>query len=152
MSEVRTAIFGHILGDLGYVPYQMPMTDLDSIMAPAGHGVSCSIEDLLKFAGFHLRGLKGDAKVLSADSYKRLHTPDADTGDGKQALGWTVDPMFSGEPCQYERGTDGTFYADLTIWPDSNIAAVAVTNAGTARQPSPTMQAIIAIKDKLEKH
>jgi len=147
----QNSVYGHVLGDLGYAVYDMPPTKLDSMWAPNGAGVSCSIGDLLKFADFHLRGLKGDAKVLTADSYKLLHTAPEGESPDEVACGWIVNPVFAHESCLYRGGAIGAFYADLTLWPDRDLAVVAVTNAGTMRQPSPTMQAVLAVRDKFDK-
>jgi CubicO group peptidase (beta-lactamase class C family) len=138
----------HIQADFGYTAYAMPFNKLDYALAPAGVGVSCSIADLLSYAQCNLKGIKGDAKVINADSYKRLHTP---TEGGNLAMGWDIEASYAGEPCQKWTASDGAFYTDITLWPKSNIAIVASTNAGTLRTPSPTSIAILAIKAKLEK-
>jgi len=77
----------HVLGDFGYAPYVMPVTDIDSIMAPAGAGVSCSISDLLKFAVFHLKGIQGDAQILSPASYKRAIKRQSDGASNPRQAG-----------------------------------------------------------------
>ena len=41
------------------------------------------------------------------------------------------------------------YYAEMTIWPKTKTVIVAFTNAGTTKQPAPTRQAILAIRDKL---
>lgn len=141
------AVEPHILGDFGFQPYMVPMSNFDYVMAPAGAGVSCSMADLLKFASFHLRALEGDPQILTAESYKWLHTPPA--GE-TEALGWTYAPQLGGEPCLQHSSNDGSFCDDITLWPTSKLAIVAITNAGTNRRPPPTMEAIFAIKTRLE--
>ena len=141
------AVVPHIRGDFGFAPYLMPPSKLDYVKAPAGAGISCSISDLVKYATYHLKGIRGEATGLTAESYKLLHTPEE--GD-KNAVGWIVDLAFAGEACHYFTGTDGSFWADMTIWPKSGLVIVAVTNAGITRQPSPTMIGIMAVKAKLE--
>jgi len=142
---------GHVLGDFGYAPYEMPVSKLDWIMAPAGMGMSCSVGDLVKFAAFHLRGLQGDAQVLKEETYKHLHTPLPGAIGEKFSCGWMIDPNFAHEACQTREGNDGSFCADMTIWPERNLVAVAFTNAGTTMRPSPTMQAILSLRNKVEK-
>ena len=141
-------VYGHLQGDRGYAPYQIPGSTVELMMSPAGAGVSCTIDDLVKFAEFHLKGLTGEAHVLTADSYKRIHS--LINGKG-EACGWTLNPAFAGEACQSIATTNGSFYADLTLWPDSNMIIASVTNAGTTQQPSPTLQAVLAVRDRLEK-
>ena len=144
-------VVGHISNDFGYAPYDIGNPKLDLMMAPAGGGISCSIRDLLQFAMFHLKGITGDAKVLSEATYLKLHDAGSATGAERYACGWILDPTFAGgEPCEWHNGSNGSFYADMTIWPKSGFVAVAITNAGTTRQPSPTLQAILAIRDRLE--
>jgi CubicO group peptidase (beta-lactamase class C family) len=138
----------HILGDFGYTPYAVPMSKIDFVLAPAGVGVSCSIADLLNYANDHLKGMRTNTKALTAASYRRIHTPPP--GE-TTAMGCTVDASYAGAPCLKWVATDGAFYADMDIWPVNGIVAVAVTNAGTLRLPSPTSIAILAVKAKLEK-
>ncbi len=142
------SVLPHILGDFGFTPYITPMTKLDYLMAPAGAGVSCSISDLLSYVTFHMNGLKGKAKGLTAVSYKYLHTP---TPGEHNALGWMIEPAFGGGVCHRWAATDGAFYSEMAIWPDTGLATVAITNAGTLRQPAPTLVGMLAVKAKLEK-
>jgi len=146
----QNEVLPHILGDFGYAPFIMPFSKVDWIMAPAGAGLSCSVGDLLKFAMFHLRAMKGDAQVLTADSYKILHTaPTGQLGE-KLAFGWVTEPQLAGETCFRQIGSDGTFQADVTLWPARNLAVVAMTNAGIMRKPTPNMLAILSIRDRFE--
>jgi CubicO group peptidase (beta-lactamase class C family) len=142
------AVQEHIQADFGYTSYAMPSSKMEYALAPAGEGISCSIADLLSFASFNLQGIKGNAKVLTAESYKVIHTPPS---GGKSSMGWVFDPSYAGEPCQKCTATNGAFYSEITLWPQSNIAIVAVTNAGTMRTPAPTSIAMLAVKAKLEK-
>ena len=146
----RNAIDGHLQSDFGYSPTQFVETKLDWMTAPAGTAISCSIGDLLKFAEFHLKGLTGDPEILTEASYQHLHSILGTDPTDKTACGWNVDPAFAGgEPCQSNRGTNGMYYAEMTIWPKTKTVIVAFTNAGTTKQPAPTRQAILAIRDKL---
>lgn len=141
-------VFGHMPGDRGYVPYQIPGTSAELALAPAGAGISCSLPDLLKFADYHLRGLGGDAHVLTVDSYKHIH---GQLNGAGSACGWTLNAAFAGEACHSISTTNGSFYTDLTLWPDKGLVIVATTNAGIYRQLSPTLQAVLAVRDRLEK-
>lgn len=144
----RGSVQEHIQADFGYTAYVMPPSKMDFVLAPAGEGISCSIADLLTYADFNLRGIRGDAKILTAESYKFLHTPPA--GD-KTAMGWVIDPSYAGDPCEKWTASNGAFYSEITLWPKNNISMVAVTNAGTLRSPAPTTIAMMAIRAKLEK-
>jgi CubicO group peptidase (beta-lactamase class C family) len=142
-------VVGHLLSDFGYAPYDQPLSKMDLIMAPAGGGVSCSIGDLLKFAAVHLNGVLGNAEFLSAESFSQLHALPTSSESSPSAGGWVLKPAFASETCHWQFGTNGTFYADITIWPKSKLAIVAFTNGGTIKQPSPTILAIQGIQDKI---
>lgn len=145
----KTGIEGHLQSDFGFSPTQFAETKMDWMTAPAGTCISCSIGDLLKFAEFHLMGLTGDAQILTEASYQHLHTIMGTDPSDKTACGWSLDPAFAGEPCQWNRGTNGMFYSEMTIWPKRKTVIVAFTNAGSTKQPAPTRQAILAIRDRL---
>ena len=57
--------------------------DNTPIMGPAGT-VHMTLQNLCTFAKEHLRGQLGAGKLLSAETYKRLHTPELDG----YACGW----------------------------------------------------------------
>lgn len=145
----RGCVAPHILGDFGFQPFNLPPSNLDYVMAPAGAGISCSIGDLLGYATYHLQGLMGKPKVLSAESYAWLHTP---LKGEKAVFGWNLAATPSGEPFQVQAAANGSFCSDLAIYPQSKLAIVAVTNCGVARRPSPTMLTLLAIKAKLEQN
>ncbi len=141
-------VIGHLLGDFGYTPFELRSEKSDWIMAPSGAGISSSLSDLIHFAGFHLRGISGDADILTAASYKKIHTA-IDGSTEKLAGGWVIDASLEGQPCQWSAGTDGSFCAEITMWPKSGLIIAAAMNAGAARQPTPVRQAILAIRDHL---
>ena len=143
------AVVGHLQSDFGYAPNQYVESKTDWMTAPAGTCISCSIGDLLKFADFHLRGLTGDAEVLTEETYQHLHSILETMPTSKDGCGWRLKPNFADEPCHWNKGTNGTYYAEITIWPKSKLSIVSFTNGGTTRQPAPTLQAILAIRDKL---
>jgi len=144
-------VLGHLYGDFGYTPFLLPNPVRDMMLAPAGADITCSMFDLEHFASLHLTGMKGTDNVLTAASYKHMHTAPSGTSRDQDLYGWTFNPSFaSDEPCQARSGTDGSCYADMTIWPDNNLVIVAATNAGVTRQPSPTLQVILAIRDRYE--
>ena len=55
-------------------------------MGPSGI-VHMTLRDLCTFASEHLRGELGKGKLLSAETYKLLHTPELD----QHACGWVED-------------------------------------------------------------
>ena len=101
---------------------------LGAFMAPAGD-LSMSIEDLARFAAFHLAGLRGQDGALRAGTIARLHRAPA---DGDYALGWVIAETPGGARYHWHNGSAGTFYALVALLPDSDEAVVVLTNA--ARQ------------------
>ncbi len=103
------------------------LDDLDRI-GPAGH-LYCSIEDLARFAAAHLQGLRGHDGVLKASTVRRLHTPPE---GGHYMGGWVI---REAEGWHGHEGTAGTFFAEITLYPDDDLAIVAAANCGPSVEP-----------------
>jgi CubicO group peptidase (beta-lactamase class C family) len=109
---------GSLLGDGDY-------------FGPAGN-VHCSIEDLARFAAFHLRGLTGQDGALKAETVRRLHTP----APGEHyAGGWVVKEIEPGKYVHLHEGTAGSFFTKVQLYAESDLAIVAVANCGPAAGP-----------------
>src|SRR5438046_10756517 len=57
-----------------------PGADNPLAISPAG-AVHCSLGDLAKYAAFHMAGERGQNKLLTAESFKKLHTVVAGNDD-----------------------------------------------------------------------
>ncbi|MFC1636878.1 serine hydrolase domain-containing protein [Planctomycetota bacterium] len=89
--------------------------------------VHCSIEDLARYAAFHLQGLRGIDGVLKAETIRRLHTP----VPGEHYMGgWVVNKEDEGERRDGHEGTAGTFFAMVQLYPNEDLAVVAAANIG----------------------
>lgn len=98
---------------------------------PAG-SMHCSIEDLARYAAFHLQGLCGMDGVLKAETVRRLHTPAL----GQHYMGgWVVNKDGEGERRDGHEGTAGTFFAIVQLYPNEDLAVVAATNIGPPAAP-----------------
>jgi len=98
---------------------------------PAG-SVHCSIEDLARYAAFHLQGLHGIDGVLKAETVRRLHTP----APGEHYMGgWVVNKEDEGERRDGHEGTAGTFFAMVQLYPNEDLAVVATANIGSPVAP-----------------
>lgn len=98
---------------------------------PAG-SVHCSIEDLARYAAFHLQGLRGMDGVLKTETVRRLHTP----LPGEHYMGgWVVNKEDGGERRDGHEGTAGTFFAMVQLYPNENLAVVAAANIGPPTAP-----------------
>ena len=92
---------------------------------PAGIA-HASLQDIARFASAHLCGELGKAGLLSAKSFRRLHTPLADA--------WAMDWMVSTRDWAkgrwlYHSGSNGRWFACLTLAPDVDFAVFAACNA-----------------------
>lgn len=100
--------------------YQVPQ-----LIAPAVD-LNMSAGDFARFAQLHLRGLRGDASLLTAATFARLHQP---TGD--YALGW-FEGTVDGNLASWNSGSASTFDALIVVEPSTDRAAVVLTNACTS--------------------
>ena len=143
---------GHSYGEKGLEPHVLNEPKLAAIQAPGGIGLSMTLNDLLKFAQYHLAGLRGHVTLMSPHTFAVLHKP-AEDGPGleKYACGWVIDDHQSKDKLFTHNGTDGTFFAEIAIWPSQNLAAVAAINAANKQSPSTPMQAILAVYNRYAK-
>lgn len=106
---------------------------------PAGIGpggiVHCSLDDLARYALFHMRGARGEGSLLSGEghllkpeSFRRLHTPPPGQ---KYALGWGIAerPWAKGVALTHT-GSNNMWHAVVWIAPQAEFAVVVATNAG----------------------
>lgn len=98
-------------------PYQ-----LSPVFYPA-LGVHLSLGDYAAFARLHLRGLRGEAGLVSAATVRRLHAP-----VGAFAMGWGVQTL-DGVATETHLGGSGTFAMAVALQPARDRAVVVATNA-----------------------
>jgi len=131
--------WGHYDRDGTFVPhdptdsYQLPAP-----IRPAGD-VNASLEGYARFLEFHLRGLRGEDGLVTADGVGRLHTPVGGGGTnarGEQfhgyALGWGVTDI-DGIRTSVHSGSADTFLAVVGLQPDRDLAVAVVANAAGDR-------------------
>jgi CubicO group peptidase (beta-lactamase class C family) len=120
--------WGHFDDDGGLRPHDPDDGyRLGAVLAPAGD-VSASIASYGEFVRLHLRGLRGEAPLLSAESFARLHSAD----DEGFALGWGVQD-FEGARSSVHSGSADTFYAVVVLQPDHDLAVAVLANAAGER-------------------
>lgn len=120
---------GHWATEEGPVP--QPLNDAYSLYPPIAPGgdVHCSIGGLARFAALHLHGeTNNGGRLLAPETLQELHAP-AGTGQQAKAMGWMVQTVDS-ETALWHSGSAGTFYAWMTLWPERDLAIVAVANRG----------------------
>jgi CubicO group peptidase (beta-lactamase class C family) len=107
--------------DLASDPLRVP-----PVIAPAGD-LSLSVRDYARFVQLHLRGLRGEPRLLSGEGFRRLHT-----AEGFYAMGWgEID--IEGVRTAVHDGSTGSFWATAWIQPGRDIAVVVLVNAGGER-------------------
>ncbi len=112
-------------------PY--PHCDNPDVIAPGGK-VHCSLADWAKFVMEHLQGPNGGSRLLSAETFKKLHTP---FGGGDYALGWGVHQReWGGGTVLSHAGSNTMNFAVVWMAPKKIFAVLVVTNMGgkTAEQ------------------
>ena len=119
--------WGHTKGLLTLEPVSPgPRADNPPAIGPAGT-VHCSLPDLARYVMLHLSGEKGASSLLTADSFKKLHTS---TGDD-YALGWVVlDRQWAGGRALMHNGSNTMFYIVVWMAPERNSAVIVATNVG----------------------
>lgn len=93
-----------------------------------GGTVHCSVGDWAKFVTLHLRGARGDATLLKAETFKKLHA--APEGN-PYAMGWLAgkSPLGDG-PALNHAGSNTLWYAVAGILPEQDVAVVVMCNRG----------------------
>lgn len=93
-------------------------------IAPAGR-VHCSLDDLARFAMFHLRP-ESHGSLLKPETMRRLHTPPE---GGDYAGGWVVLARgWAGGRALMHNGSNSMWYVVMWLAPEKNFAVIAATN------------------------
>ncbi len=114
--------FGHVDGRVSGSTEANPQ-----MIMPAG-GVRMTLADWARFCIDQMAGEEGRGKLLTAESYRLLHTP---RGESVFALGWGVPPQIAGRagPVLTHGGSDGNWFAFVALFPGSENGVLAVANA-----------------------
>ncbi len=104
-----------------------PGADNPEAIAPAGR-VHMTIEDWAKFVGLHLEGARGTHRLLSAASFRRLHT--APPGF-EYAMGWIVaDRAWAKGRVLTHAGSNTMWYCVAWVAPEVDLATLVCSNQG----------------------
>ncbi len=117
---------GHRTGIAGKVAVDDD-TDNSPIMGPAG-SVHMTLSDLCTFATEHLRGELGEGTLLSAETYRLLHTPELD----RYACGWIKNEPNADIPhaVYWHNGSNTLWYAMVAFIPATNKVVAITSNDG----------------------
>jgi D-alanyl-D-alanine carboxypeptidase len=123
-----------------------PASDNPPALGPAGT-LNMSLRDWMLFAQDQLDGLNGHGKLLTAASYRILHTPVTES----YAYGWGIIPGPDGTPLLLTHsGSNGFWIADVRIMPRHNIITLVVSNAGNAAANAAMVHIGKPLKDRLK--
>ncbi|WP_197531516.1 serine hydrolase domain-containing protein [Posidoniimonas corsicana] len=119
---------GHVTR-LGFKVAMGDDADNTPIMGPAG--TACmTLDELCCYANEHLRGEQGGGKLLSAETYRRLHEPALDD----YACGWVARAEADGVPaCRWHNGSNTMWYAFVAFIPTNNMVVAITANDGDIR-------------------
>jgi CubicO group peptidase (beta-lactamase class C family) len=118
--------WGHVSKLLMTLPLQ---EDNPPAISPAGR-VHCSLDDLARYAMFHLEGER-DGKLLKPETFRKLHT--APRG-GDYACGWVcLQRGWAGGRALMHNGSNTMWYVVMWLAPEKDFAVIAATNTGAAK-------------------
>ena len=105
--------------------------DNTPIMGPSAT-IRMTLRDLCTFANEHLRGELGQGKLLSAETYKKLHAPELDS----YACGWVKNDPNAAIPCieYWHNGSNTLWYALVVFIPEKKLVVAVTANDGDFAQ------------------
>lgn len=134
-------VAGQPLGHENGQPLTGPRADNPALLAPAGE-LHMSLQDWARFVIDQMEGEAGRGRLLSAESYRLLHTAQ----DGKVAgLGWGTPSAFGGKPGRYltHVGSNGYWHAVVVARLDNRSAILTVVNSGDGTQAETVNRAVL---------
>ena len=101
--------------------------DITPIIGPAGT-VHMTLTDLCTYGTEHLRGELGRGKLLTPETYKRLHTPNLEN----YGYGWVKNNPTVNLPYTtfWHNGSNTMWYVLLAFVPDKNMTVAITSNDG----------------------
>ncbi len=128
MQALRSAVLasGRALaqGHVEAFGQAVPLDEGEGFLGGAG-GLVTTADDLGRWLAFQGRdGQEGGLRVLSPASLALLHTP---APAQPYAMGWFSMPV-SGRPALFHNGILSTFYAEMTLFPDTGDGFVILAN------------------------
>ena len=104
-----------------------PAADNPVAIGPAGI-VHCTIGDWAKFVALHLEADEGRPRLLTAQTFKILHTPPAGQ---EYAMGWIVTQRpWAGGTALTHAGSNTMWYCVTWLAPKKNFAVLVMCNQG----------------------
>jgi CubicO group peptidase (beta-lactamase class C family) len=119
--------------------------DNSPIMGPAG-SVHMSLSDLSTYVTEHLRGHLGNGKLLSAETYQRLHAPQLN----HYACGWIRKEPSKDIPytVYWHNGSNTLWYALVAFIPEKNMVVAVTSNDGDIEKAEAAAWEIVKASEK----
>jgi len=136
---------GHVRGPSGLevANFSGP---IEILFAGAGGGMFMSVGDLAHYAQAHMDGFNGKDGILKAETFKHLQQGIAEEPGGRlYACGWGIEDFPGLQTMHTHNGSNGTMRAQVAFFPESKLVIAAFCNAGGESEPSPPLQAVLAI-------
>ncbi len=129
-SQRRNQPHGHF-GAPGHYRVQQP-GEYKAPHSMRGAGdIHCSVTDLGRYGVLHLAGMRTGAPTLKAETVAWLHTPPQKQNKLlSYAAGWQIIKMANGARQDAHEGSSGTFFAHLSLFPESDLVVAVVANCG----------------------
>ena len=114
-------------------------------VGPAGI-VHTTLADFAHFTAAHLAGSRGEGGLVTAGTFKKLHTPEP---GNNYALGWNIRThSHSGGRVLYHHGSNRAWYATVWLATERDFAILIFTNAGDDAGQKAADVAIRAVTDR----
>jgi CubicO group peptidase (beta-lactamase class C family) len=120
---------GHYEGNVAR-PWPLPRS------AYAAGGITCTVQDLLAYAKFHMGdgSISEDVRLLNPESLTLMQTPQVTVWDkNRWGLPWAIDDTYETRLVAHGGGTTGQISL-FTFAPEKQLAWAIFTNAGTGGQ------------------
>ncbi len=119
--------------------------DNTPIIGPAAT-VHMTLSDLCTYATEHLRGDLGKGKLLSAETYKLLHTPELE----HYACGWIRKEPGKEIPhtVYWHNGSNTMWYALVVFFPETNMVVAVTSNDGDFANAEPAAWEVVKASAK----
>ncbi len=122
--------FGSGPDDIDVAPFDA-FENLLVVTAPAAN-VQSTIGDFARYASLHLQGMNGRDGAIKSETIKRLHAPLPEEllRAEPYSFGWGQVKLDNGDVMHWHNGGAGSFYAEIRLIPEHDIAIVMMANAG----------------------
>jgi CubicO group peptidase (beta-lactamase class C family) len=112
---------------------------------PAGT-VHTTLVDFSRYMAAHLAGARGEAGLVTAETFGKLHSPAPGT---RYALGWNVgEHSRAGGRVLFHTGSNAAWTATIWIAPERDFAILTATNAGGDAGSTGADEALRALIDR----